>query len=107
MDGKAVVLIATAGARDEAEKLGEGLVERRLAACVSVVPMIHSMYRDEAGRLVREHESMLIVKTSAAGAEAAQAYLVEHHSYDVPEVLRLEVAGGSQKYLDWLAKAVG
>lgn len=103
---KAVVLFSTAGTRDEAERLGEGLVGRGLAACCSVVPMIHSIYRSE-GRLVREHEAMLIVKTSADQAEAAQAYLLQHHSYDVPEVLRLPVEGGSPAYLEWLFKEVG
>jgi periplasmic divalent cation tolerance protein len=103
---KAVVMLSTAGTRDEAERLGEGLVETGLAACCSVVPMIHSIYRWE-GRLVREHEAMLVVKTSSARAEAAQAYLLQHHSNEVPEVLRLAVEDGSPAYLDWLLKEVG
>jgi periplasmic divalent cation tolerance protein len=99
-------MIATAGTRDEAERLGEGLVEGGLAAACSVIPMIHSIFR-EKGRLVREHEAMLLVKTSAARAAAAQAYLLEHHSSEVPEVLQLEVAGGSPAYLEWLVREAG
>jgi periplasmic divalent cation tolerance protein len=100
---RAVVLLSTAGTRDEAERLGEALVERHLAACCSVVPMIHSIYRWE-GRLVREHEAMLIVKTSPTQAEAAQAYLLQHHSNELPEVLRLVVDDGSPAYLEWLVQ---
>jgi periplasmic divalent cation tolerance protein len=100
---RAVLLLSTAGTRDEAERLGEGLVEAGLAACCSVVPMIHSIYKWE-GRLVREHEAMLLVKTSVERAEGAQAYLLEHHSSEVPEVLVLDIEGGAPAYLEWLVR---
>jgi periplasmic divalent cation tolerance protein len=99
----AALLLSTAGTRDEAERLGEGLVEAGLAASCAVIPMIHTIYRVQ-GRLVREHEAMLLVKTSTENADNVQAYLLEHHSSDVPEVLRLEVDGGSPAYLEWLFK---
>lgn len=102
-----VVIIATAGARDEAEKLGESLVENDLAASVSVVPMIHSMYKDQEGRLVREHEAMLVVRTSSAKASDVAGHLRAHHSYRLPEVLALEVVEGSRPYIDWLMSQVG
>ena len=101
----AVLLIVSAGSRDEAERIGEALVEARLAACVSVIPVVHSFYRWE-GRVQREHEALLLVKTTAARAEAAQARVIEDHSYELPEVLRLDVDGGSPKYLEWLASEV-
>ena len=99
----AVVLLSTAGTRDEAERLGEGLVGSGLAASCAVIPMIHTIYKSE-GRLVREHEAMLLVKTTAENADKAQAHLLEHHSSEVPEVLRLDVDGGSPAYLEWLMR---
>ena len=99
----AVLLLSTAGTRGEAERLGEGLVESGLAASCAVIPMIHTIYKS-GGRLVREHESMLLVKTSADNAERAQAFLLERHSSEVPEVLRLDVDGGSAAYLEWLVR---
>jgi len=102
-EARAVLLLSTAGTRDEAERLGEGLVESGLAASCAVIPMIHTIYKS-AGRLVREHESMLLVKTSAENADGAQAFLLERHSSEVPEVLRLDVDGGSPAYLDWLVE---
>jgi periplasmic divalent cation tolerance protein len=101
-DAAAVVLIlVTAGSRDEAERLGEGLVEARLAACGSVIPTVHSFYHWE-GKLQREHEALLLVKTSAARAAQAQEYLREHHTYELPEILQVDVSGGSEPYLSWL-----
>ena len=47
---------------------------------------------------------MLLVKTSADNAERAQAFLLERHSSEVPEVLRLDVDGGSAAYLEWLVR---
>lgn len=104
-DAAAVLLLVSTGGRDEAERLGEGLVEAELAACASVIPMVHSIYRWE-GRMRREHESLLLVKTTTAAAAAAQEYLREHHSYEVPEILRVDITGGLPAYLNWLAENV-
>jgi periplasmic divalent cation tolerance protein len=101
----AVILLVSAGSRDEAERLGEGLVEARLAACGSVIPGVHSFYHWE-GKLQREHEALLLVKTSVSRAQAAQDYLREHHSNTVPEILQISVDGGSGDYLGWLLKEV-
>lgn len=103
MSPGAVVLLSTAGTRDEAERLGEGLVESGLAGSCAVIPMIHTIYKSE-GRLVREHEAMLVVKTSTDNAEKAQAFLLERHSNEIPEVLRLDVDGGSPAYIEWLLR---
>jgi periplasmic divalent cation tolerance protein len=102
---RAVLLVITAGSRDEAERLGEGAVEAGLAACGSVIPGVHSFYRWE-GRIQRAHEAILLVKTSAGRAEEAQAYIRDHHSYDVPEIIAINVDGGSDSYLEWLMKEV-
>lgn len=99
---KAVILLVSAGSRDEAERLGEGIVEAGHAACGSVIPGVHSFFHWE-GKLTRELEALLLIKTTADRADAAQAYVLEHHEYEMPEVLRIDVAGGSDRYLEWLA----
>ena len=104
-DGEAVLLIARAPDRSEAERLGEALVERRLAAGGSVVPMIHSFFRQQ-GQLQREHEALLLVRTSAARSAEAQAELRALHSYENPEILEVRLTGGSAAYLDWLLAEV-
>lgn len=105
MREKPVLILVTAGARDDAERLGEALVLAHLAACCSVVPTVHSVYFWE-GRLHREHEALLLVKTMESRAEAVQEYVREHHSYQLPEVLQVQVDGGSAAYLNWMAEQV-
>jgi periplasmic divalent cation tolerance protein len=105
MEDRPVLILVTTGGRNDAERLGEALVVAHLAASVTVIPMVHSVYFLE-GQLRREHEAMLLVKTVESRAEAAQDYLRTHHSYEVPEILRITVDGGSPKYLQWLADEV-
>jgi periplasmic divalent cation tolerance protein len=102
----AVLLLTTFGTRDDAERAGETLVEGRLAACGSVIPVIHSFFYWE-GRLQREHESLLLLKTTAAGSARLQDELRRLHPYENPEILEVPVSGGSADYLAWVAAEVG
>ena len=92
----------TAPRGKEADTLARGLVEARLAACVNVVPGVVSHYRWK-GKVRRDAERLLVVKTSAAKTKALKAWIAANHSYDNPEVLEVSVDGGSKKYLAWLA----
>ncbi len=94
-------MLVTAGGRDDAERLGEGLVVDRLAACCNVVPTVASFYYWE-DQLQRTHEALLIIKTMESLAAAVEEYVRGHHSYEVPEILQLPIEGGSSAYLDWL-----
>jgi periplasmic divalent cation tolerance protein len=102
----AVLLLTTFSTRDEAERAGESLVEKRLAACGSVIPVIHSFFHWE-GRMQREHESLLLLKTTAEISPKLQEELRRIHPYENPEILELPVTGGSPAYLAWMAAEVG
>ena len=100
----AIVVFVTAGTREEAETIGRTLVGDRLAACVNVVGPIRSIYRwQEVVEEAEEH--LLIVKARAVDLPALEARVRAVHSYDVPEVVALSVAGGSEAYLRWLEGA--
>jgi periplasmic divalent cation tolerance protein len=101
MGEKAVMILVTTGARDDAERLGEALVVEHLAASCSVVPTVHSFYYRE-GQLQREHEALLIVKTLESSAAAVLEYVRAHHDYALPEVIQVPIEGGSSTYLNWL-----
>jgi periplasmic divalent cation tolerance protein len=102
---KAVLILVTTGARDDAERIGEALVVEHLAACCSVVPTVHSFYYWE-GQLHREHEALLLIKTVESRAGAVQEFVRTHHEYQLPEILQVPIEGGSSAYLDWLAEQV-
>lgn len=102
----ALVVLSTVGTREDAERLARELVERRLAACVNVVPGLVSFYRWK-GETAREEEFLLVAKTTTTGLGSLQEALVDLHPYEVPEVLALPVEGGHGAYLAWLAGGVG
>jgi periplasmic divalent cation tolerance protein len=105
MGEKAVLILVTTGARDDAERLGEALVVEHLAGCCSVVPIVHSFYYWD-GQLQREHEALLIVKTLESSAGAVQEFVRSHHEYELPEIIQVPIEGGSSAYLSWLEKQV-
>lgn len=91
----------TAPRGKRAELLARGLVTERLAACVNMTPVV-SHYRWE-GRLVRDGECLLVVKTSRSRLPALKRWVAAHHPYAVPEALALKVDDGAKPYLRWLA----
>jgi periplasmic divalent cation tolerance protein len=86
-----------------AAAIARALVEERLAACVQVLPGVRSIYWWE-GTVQDDSETLLIVKTRAGRGEALEARVRALHPYAVPEVVRLDVAGGSAPYLAWVAQ---
>jgi len=100
MTGNAIVL-CTAGSDAEAARIAHGLVERRLAACVNVLSGVHSIYRWK-GAVHTDTECLLVVKTRRDRFDDLRAAIRELHSYEVPEIVMLDIAAGDAAYLDWL-----
>jgi periplasmic divalent cation tolerance protein len=98
---RAVFVYTTWPSLVEAEQAGRALVERRLCACVNILPGMISYYRWE-GAIERGEEVVMIVKTRAALAEAVRAAVKEMHSYTTPAILVLPLEGGDPAYLAWL-----
>ena len=90
---------------DAAEGLARGLLDARLAACVSVLPQINSLYWWE-GKVTADTEALLLIKTEDALVEELCAVLRERHPYDVPEILYYPVECGNPDYLEWVAGEV-
>ena len=99
------IVLTTAGSEEEAQKIAHALVNRKLAACVNIVPRIESVYRWQ-GKVESATEWLLIVKTMAEGFGAVRDAIKELHSYDLPECVMLEVKDGSEKYLAWIDDSV-
>lgn len=95
------IVLTTAGSQEEARKIAHALVERKLAACVNIVPGIESVYRWQ-GKVESAAEWLLLIKTEGAMFERVRDAIQELHSYDLPECIMLEIAGGSTAYLGWV-----
>jgi periplasmic divalent cation tolerance protein len=84
-----------------AQALAQGLVEDRLAACVTLLPGARSIYRWQ-GVIEQAEEVVLLIKSTARRLPALQAAIVERHAYELPEVLAVTAGSGLDRYLDWL-----
>ena len=100
-----VLAFSTTGAAEDAERIARALVEQGVAACVNVVPGVVSFYRWK-GRLERDAETLLVIKTTGERMDALRAALVALHSYEVPELIAVAIGDGHRPYLDWLAASV-
>jgi periplasmic divalent cation tolerance protein len=96
------IVLSTAGSEEEARKIAHELVERRLAACVNIVPQIESVYRWQ-GKVESSREWLLLIKTTAEQFEKVRDAIRELHSYDLPECIAVAIENGSPEYLRWLA----
>lgn len=104
MTGVRVVLV-TGPDGESLAGLGRRLVEERVAACVNVLDGVRSIYRWE-GRVESEDEALALIKTTAARFDELERRIITLHPYDEPEVVALEVTGGSESYLEWVATSV-
>jgi periplasmic divalent cation tolerance protein len=97
-----MVALTAAGSEEEAARIAKILVEEGLAACVNIVPNVRSFYRWK-NALCDEREWMLVIKGRRSLFGRLKERILELHSYDLPEVLCLEVAEGHGPYLEWIA----
>ncbi|HLJ89134.1 MAG TPA: divalent-cation tolerance protein CutA [Candidatus Angelobacter sp.] len=103
---QACVVLTTAGTQEEARRIAGALVERKLAACVNIVPQVESVYRWQ-GKVESSAEWLLIIKTQIAAFEQVRAAIKELHSYELPECIQLEIVNGSDAYLQWIFNGSG
>ena len=89
-----------------AERIAGELVDRRLAACSNVYPMIRSAFRWK-GRIERESEVPLLVKTQARLFGAIVDAVRAIHPYETPSIIGVEVAHVNDDYRDWVIAETG
>ena len=95
------VMLSTAGSMREANRLAKTLVEKKLAACVTVLPGATSHFFWE-GKLSREKEAVIIAKTTHGNAGKMINMIKKIHRYQLPEVLFFQATRGEKKYLNWV-----
>ncbi len=100
-----LVVLMTAGSREEADRIADTLVGEMLAACVSVIPGVTSVYRWE-GEVKRDSEWLLVAKSRSDVLNDLVRRVQTLHSYDVPEIIALPLVGGSETYVRWIDSQV-
>jgi periplasmic divalent cation tolerance protein len=99
------IVMTTVADAEQAKALARAAIESRLAACAQTLP-ISSCYRWD-GKIVEDSEQMILFKTLVSQYPALEAFILDRHPYEVPEIVRLPVDGVSGKYRDWLVSEVG
>jgi periplasmic divalent cation tolerance protein len=99
---KLVLIYSTYASPAEAEKIGEMLIDRGLAACVNIFPGMTSIYVWE-GKRQHESETAMLIKTREALAGRVIAEVRALHSYANPALIVLPIVDGSPDFLDWIA----
>jgi periplasmic divalent cation tolerance protein len=100
-----LLVITTVGDEEQAFSIARELVARRLAACVNVVSGMRSVYRWQ-GKICRDSEYLLVVKTLSSEYEAVAAAIRELHSYELPEILAFTASQGDERFLAWIRESV-
>ena len=96
-----LIVLTTVGADFDPRPMARDLVERRLAACVNIVPRVHSIYRWE-GAVMADDEQLLLIKTTTDRLRELKDAVFAAHPYDVPEFVVLAIDRIEGPYLDWL-----
>ena len=95
------VIITMVSSKEDGLKIARPLVEERMAACVNIVDKATSVYRWQ-GKVCEEDEYLLIIKSKSSNFMKIKERILEHHSYDLPEIIMFEITDGHKEYLDWI-----
>jgi len=99
------VVYVTVPSLDVGKQIARYVVQKKLAACVNIVPQLTSVYEWE-GKLEEDIESMLIIKTKQNALESLKDAIKDLHPYEVPEFISLPIEFGSEPYLRWMEDQV-
>lgn len=93
----------TVSTLEDAQRLSQGLVEARLAACVQIQPGLESIYWWQ-GKIERESEFLLVIKSHASLWVSLVQWLNDHHSYDCPQIIAVPLTHVAPPFEAWLTE---
>lgn len=99
------IVLVTCSTPSEGETIAHSLLRKRLAACVSILPNVVSVYWWK-GKIEKGSEVLLVVKTTSEVVDETMREIRRRHSYENPEIIALDVSTGSPAYLKWIAGEV-
>ncbi|HEY6064503.1 MAG TPA: divalent-cation tolerance protein CutA [Thermoanaerobaculia bacterium] len=98
-----IVVVTSVGTEDQALDVAHALIRNRQAACVNIIPNVHSIYRWK-GRVCSDGEMLLIIKTVAGEFEGVKETIQKVNTYELPEVLAYRVDHASDLFGDWISR---
>ncbi len=98
---QALLVLSTFPDESVARSLADRLVQEKLAACVSLLPGVQSIYTWK-GETQTDFEWLGLIKIQARTYPELEKRLTEWHPYETPEIIALDIARGSEAYLKWL-----
>jgi periplasmic divalent cation tolerance protein len=101
-----IVVVTSAGTEEQALDIAHELIRSRQAACVNLLPNVHSIYRWK-GRVCDDGEFLLLIKTRAKEFDGVRETIQKLNTYELPEVLAYRVDDASPGFAAWIAKATG
>lgn len=97
---KIVLIQTTCGTKEEARKIAKVLIEEKLAACIQMFE-IESFYNWN-NEFCCDNETLLNIKTRKDNFEKIKSRILELHSYDLPEIIQLDITNTSEEYLNFI-----
>lgn len=100
-----IIVFCTIDNFDRAKEISNNLLEKKLIACANIIPKITSIYQWE-NKIVEDNEILMIFKTKKSCFEKLKDEIKRLHSYDVPEIISVQLTSGEESYLRWIDKSL-
>ncbi len=97
------IFYITAPSMEVSEKIAKHLVEKKLAACVNIIPKLKSFFYWE-GEVQSEEEVLVLGKTKTSLIPELEEGVKEVHPFDVPCIISWEIDAGHKPFMEWIAE---
>ena len=98
-----IVVVTSVGSEEQALDIAHALIRNRQAACVNLIPNVHSIYRWK-GRVCDDGEFLLIIKSRAREFQGVCDTIHKINTYELPEILAYRVDEASPAFADWISR---
>lgn len=99
------ILLINCPTEQAAKDIGRHIMEKRMAACVNILPRTSTMYYWK-GQIQDASEILLLVRTKTSQIQRLTEYVLAVHPYEIPEILSFPIEDGSMSYLKWMDEAI-